>query len=157
ERPLERAPATPARSPRLDWSGLVSKAAQIAAADSRRRQAYQIPRPAAGVISFAGGMPDSVLFPIEAFGQVLARAMRDEGREVLQYYPASGYPPLREYLARYLLRFGIETRPEEVLIVNGSQQAFDLVSRTLIDPGDLMAIEEPSYPRAVQVFRAVGA
>jgi 2-aminoadipate transaminase len=157
ERPLERAPATPARSPRLDWSGLVSKAAQIAAADSRRRQAYQIPRPAAGVISFAGGMPDSTLFPIEAFGQVLGRAIRDEGRELLQYYPASGYPPLREYLARYLLRFGIETRPEEVLIVNGSQQAFDLVARTLIDPGDLMAIEEPSYPRAVQVFRAVGA
>jgi 2-aminoadipate transaminase len=156
ERTVERG-SPPARAPRLDWSGLMSKAAQIAAADARRRHAYHVPRPAAGVISFAGGMPDSALFPTEAFGHVLGRAIRDEGRELLQYYSASGYPPLREYLARYLLRFGIETRPDEILIVNGSQQAFDLIARTLLDPGDLLAIEEPSYPRAVQVFRAVGA
>ena len=51
----------------------------------------------------------------------------------------------------------IEARAEEVLIVNGSQQGFDLVARTLIDPGDFVAIEQPSYPRAVQVFRAFGA
>lgn len=159
ERPGERGPASPApsRAPRLDWSGIVSKAAQIASADSRRRQAYQIPPTAAGVISFAGGMPDSALFPTAAFGRVLARAIRDEGRDLLQYYPASGYPPLREYLARHLLRFGIETRPEEILIVNGSQQAFDLIARTLVDPGDMVAIEEPSYPRAIQVLRAAGA
>src|SRR5215831_5151690 len=157
ERPVDAAPSPAVRAPRFDWSGLVSKSAQIAAADARRRQPSQAGRPGAGAISFAGGIPDSALFPTEAFGQVLGRVIREEGRELLQYYPASGYPPLRDYLARYLLRFGLETRREEILIVNGSQQAFDLVARTLLDPGDAVAIEDPSYPRAAQVFRAVGA
>ncbi len=145
-------------APRFDWTGLLSKSSQVAAADSRRRQSYsQAPRPAPGLISFAGGMPDSGLFPTDAFRRVLNRVIREEGRELLQYYPPRGYPPLREYLAGYLLRFGLEAAPEEVLIVNGSQQGFDLVARTLLDPGDFVAIEEPSYPRAMQVFRAFGA
>src|SRR5207245_3498595 len=80
-----------------------------------------------------------------------------EGRELLQYHPASGYPPLRQYLSSYLLRFGLEARPEDILIVNGTQQGFDLVARTLLDPGDFVAIEQQSYPRAMQVFRALGA
>ena len=102
-------------------------------------------------------MPDSGLFPTDAFRRVLNRVIREEGRELLQYYPARGYPPLREFLAGYLLRFGLEARPEEILIVNGSQQGFDLIARTLLDPGDFVAIEQPSYPRAMQVFRAFGA
>src|SRR6266478_3832063 len=145
-------------TPRFDWTGFLSKSAQVIAADARRRLAYsQVPRPVPGVISFAGGMPDASLFPTDAFRRVLNRVIRDEGRELLQYYPARGYPPLREYLAGYLLRFGLEVRPEEILIVNGSQQGFDLVARTLLDPGDFVAIEQPSYPRAMRVFRAYGA
>ena len=144
--------------PRFDWSGFLSKSSQVIAADDRRRLAYsQVPRPTPGVISFAGGMPDASLFPTDQFRRVLNRVIRDEGRELLQYYPARGYPPLREYLAGYLLRFGLEVRPEEILIVNGSQQGFDLVARTLLDPGDFVAIEQPSYPRAMRVFRAYGA
>ncbi len=158
----DRLPAAPEgprpAAPRFDWSGLLSKNAQATAADARRRQGYsQVPRPARGLVSFAGGMPDSGLFPTDAFRRVLNRVIREEGRELLQYYPARGYPPLREYLAGYLLRFGLEARPEEILIVNGSQQGFDLVARTLLDPGDFVAIEQPSYPRAMQVFRAFGA
>jgi GntR family transcriptional regulator/MocR family aminotransferase len=158
ERARSTADAPGRAMPRLDWTGLLSKSAQAIAADDRRRQAYsRVPRPAPGLISFAGGMPDSGLFPTEAFRRVLNRVIREEGRELLQYYPARGYPPLREYLAGYLLRFGLEARPEEILIVNGSQQGFDLVARTLLDPGDFVAIEQPSYPRAMQVFRACGA
>jgi DNA-binding transcriptional MocR family regulator len=145
-------------APRFDWSGFLSKSAQVIAADVRRRLHYsQVPRLAPEVISFAGGMPDASLFPTDQFRRVLNRVIRDEGRELLQYYPARGYPPLREYLAGYLLRFGLEARPEEILIVNGSQQGFDLVARTLLDPGDFVAIEQPSYPRALRVFRAYGA
>ena len=145
-------------APRLDWTGFLSKGAQVIAADNRRRRAStQMPRSGPGAISFAGGMPDSGLFPTDAFRRVLNRVIREEGRELLQYYPARGYPPLREFLAAYLLRFGLEVRPDEILIVNGSQQGFDLVGRTLLDPGDFVAIEEPSYPRAMQVFRAFGA
>jgi GntR family transcriptional regulator/MocR family aminotransferase len=147
-----------APSPRFDWTGFLSKSAQVSAADARRRQQWsRVPHAGPGLISFAGGMPDSGLFPTDAFRRVLNRVIREEGRELLQYYPARGYAPLREYLAGYLLRFGLEARPEEILIVNGSQQGFDLIARTLLDPGDFVAIEQPSYPRAMQVFRAFGA
>ncbi len=152
-------PANGAKPPaQIDWSGLFSKGSQLLAADVRRRELYsQVTRPTAGVISFAGGMPDSGLFPTEAFRRVLNRVIRQEGAELLQYYPAGGYPPLRRFLSTYLLRFGVEARPEEILIVNGSQQGFDLIARTLLDPGDFVAIEQPSYPRAIQVFRSFGA
>ena len=142
----------------LDWSGLFSKGSQLADADGRRRAlSYQVTRSAPGLISFAGGMPDSGLFPTEAFRRALNRVIRAEGAELLQYHPVGGYLPLRQFLARYLLRFGVEARPEEILIVNGSQQGLDLIARVLLDPGDFVAIEEPSYPRAIQVFRASGA
>lgn len=140
----------------LDWSGLFSKSSQLALMEARRRELGPLTRPGPGLISFAGGMPDSGLFPIEAFRQVLNRVIRAEGQQLLQYYPVGGYPPLRQFVARYLLRFGVEARPEEILIVNGSQQGLDLIARVLLDPGDFVAIEEPSYPRAIQVFRAFG-
>ncbi len=155
-------PKSEARGPNiqsgLDWSGLFSKGSQLATVDGHRRElSGQVARSGAGLISFAGGMPDSGLFPTEAFRRVLNRVIRAEGTELLQYYPVGGYPPLRQFLSRYLLGFGVEARPEEILIVNGSQQGLDLIARVLLDPGDFVAIEEPSYPRAIQVFRAFGA
>src|SRR5439155_766602 len=103
------------------------------------------------------GTVDSELFPTHAFRPVLTQVLRDEGASLLQYYPACGYPPLRRYLSTYLLQFGLEARPEEILIVNGSQQGFDLIARTLNDPANTVAIEQPTYPRALQVFRSFGA
>lgn len=142
----------------LDWPGLFSKGSQLAVMEARRRDlSGQGAHPKTGVISLAGGMPDSGLFPIEAFRQVLNRVIRAEGQQLLQYYPVGGYPPLRQFVARYLLRYGVEARPEEILIVNGSQQGLDLIGRVLLDPGDFVAIEEPTYSRAIQVFRAFGA
>src|SRR2546428_79041 len=83
-------------------------------------------------------------------GHVRHRESRRPGR-------LAAPPPLRRCLPTYLLRFGLEARPEEILIVNGSQQGFDLIARTLIDQGDTVAIEQPTYPRALQVFRSFGA
>jgi len=88
---------------------------------------------------------------------VLNQVVREEGGALLQYSSVGGYPPLRRYLAGYLLRFGVEARAEEILIVNGSQQGFDLIARTLVDPGDLVAIEQPTYAGAMQAFRSFGA
>ena len=142
----------------IDWAGLFSKGSHLAALEASRRDlSGRVTRAGAGVISFAGGMPDSGLFPTEAFRQVLNRVIRAEGQQLLQYYPVGGYPPLRQFVSRYLLRFGVEARPEEILIVNGSQQGLDLIARVLLDPGDFVAIEEPTYPRAIQVFRSFGA
>jgi 2-aminoadipate transaminase len=149
-------PAAPAAPrPPIDWAGLFSRSASIIAADEERRRPVLVP--GADAISFAGGIPDSGLFPVDAFRRVINEVIRDEGEAVLQYYPVGGYPPLRRYIAAYLLRFGLEARPEQILIVNGSQQGFDLIARTFIDPGDVVAIEQPTYPRALQVFRAFGA
>ena len=150
--------AEPLSPPAIDWSGLFSRSARIIGADEERRRALGAPTGLpSSVISFAGGMPDSELFPTDAFRKVLNGVIRDEGDALLQYYPTGGYPPLRQYLSTYLLRVGIEARPEEILIVNGSQQGFDLIARTLLDPGDVIAIEQPTYPRAMEVFRSFGA
>jgi 2-aminoadipate transaminase len=141
----------------INWSGLLSRSARIVEADTERARAMSPRVGGEHLISFAGGMPDSGLFPTDAFRRVLNEVVRDEGESLLQYYPVGGYPPLRRYLATYLLRFGLEARPEDILIVNGSQQGFDLIARTLLDPGDAVAIEQPTYPRAMQVFRSFGA
>ncbi|MBI2161297.1 MAG: PLP-dependent aminotransferase family protein, partial [Candidatus Rokubacteria bacterium] len=162
---VEAGPADPATTDpetgapaSINWPGLFSRSAQIVGADDERARALvgaAATNPS--VVSFAGGMPDSGLFPTDAFRRVLNHVIREDGAALLQYYPAGGYPPLREYLSAYLLRFGVEARPDEILIVNGSQQGFDLIARTLVDPGNSVAIEQPTYPRAMQVFRSFGA
>jgi GntR family transcriptional regulator/MocR family aminotransferase len=161
EPPAERVQSEPTvarRAAPIEWSEIFSRTAQIIGAEDERRRATAGPSATGdGVISFAGGMPDSALFPTEAFRRALNEVIRREGEALLQYYPVAGYPPLRRFLSTYLLRFGLEASPDEILIVNGSQQGFDLIARTLIDPGDVVAIEQPTYPRAMQVFRSFGA
>jgi DNA-binding transcriptional MocR family regulator len=154
-RAAARAVTVPAR---LDWGALLSRSARIISADEERLRAFGGGNGThATVISFAGGMPDSALFPTDAFRRVLNQVIREEGESLLQYSSVGGYTPLRRYLASYLLRFGVEARAEEILIVNGSQQGFDLIARTLVDPGDVVAIEQPTYARAMQAFRSFGA
>jgi GntR family transcriptional regulator/MocR family aminotransferase len=147
--------AVPARVP-LDWSRLLSRRAHGSAGDGERLPVVPVPPASRAVISFAEGIPDSGLFPTDAFRRVLNQVVRTEGDRLLQYRAGDGYPPLQDYLATYLLRFGVEARPADILIVNGSQQGFDLVARTLLDPGDVVAMEQPTYPRAIDVFRAAG-
>lgn len=136
----------------IDWQQWFSKAARLGV--EWRPPDFASYHTHGEVISFAGGMPDSSLFPIEAFRRVLTQVLRTEGRELLQYSPASGYPPLRRYLADYLIRKGVQVSEADILIVNGSQQGLDLVARTLLDPGDQVVVEGPSYPGALQIFRA---
>jgi 2-aminoadipate transaminase len=136
----------------INWQQCFSRAARITT--DWRPPDVSAYRPGGEVISFAGGMPDSSLFPIDAFRQIMNEVLRTEGQALLQYSPASGYPPLRRYLADYLVRKGIVVTEADILIVNGSQQGLDLVARTLLDPGDRVVVEGPSYPGALQVFRA---
>lgn len=96
-------------------------------------------------IDFASLVPDEGLFPVEPFRRALDDALAREGRKLLQYGPTAGHPPLRGYIAERLRRRGVNAGAEDVLIVNGSQQALDLVCRALVDPGDRVAIESPTY------------
>ena len=96
-------------------------------------------------IDFASLVPDEELFPIEPFREVLDDVLEKDGKNLLQYGPTAGYPPLRTFIAERLRERAVEVSAENILIVNGSQQALDLVCRTLLDPGDRVAIESPTY------------
>jgi len=105
------------------------------------------------VISFAGGLPAPELFPVAEIADACAEVLRDEGQSALQYSTTEGFVPLRRWLAEYLhATVGLETPWERILIVSGSQQGLDVVCKVLLDPGDLVAIENPSYLGAIQNF-----
>lgn len=104
------------------------------------------------VLSFAGGLPAPELFPIEAIAAAHAEVLAEQGRAALQYSTTEGYGPLREWVAARLARRGIRVSADQVLITNGSQQGIDLVARILLDPGDTVAVENPSYLAALQTF-----
>ncbi|MBP9503645.1 MAG: PLP-dependent aminotransferase family protein [Candidatus Promineofilum sp.] len=109
------------------------------------------------IISFAGGMPAPEVFPVEAFRAASDRVLARQGKQALQYSATEGYRPLREWIARKMAQYGIESAPENVLITSGSQQALDLLGKILINPGDLILTEKPTYLGALQAWRAYQA
>jgi 2-aminoadipate transaminase len=111
------------------------------------------------LISFAGGMPAPELFPLGRFQEVCQRLLADPkaGQAALQYSTTEGYPPLRDLIARHTLRYGLMAKPENILITAGSQQALDLIARLLINPGDRILVEAPTYLGALQAFNVLGA
>ena len=105
------------------------------------------------MLSFAGGLPNPRLFPSAELETAFTRVLRERGGTALQYGSSEGYRPLREFVcAERLAPLGIEAVADEILITSGSQQALDLVARVFIDPGDLVAMESPSYLSAIQAF-----
>ena len=109
------------------------------------------------VINFASGLPDPVGFPVDALRDAAAAVLADDWRAGLQYGEAEGYRPLREWVAADLTRRGVPTSVDQVLIVSGSQQGIDLVARSLLQPGDAVLTENPSYLAALQVFASYEA
>ncbi len=106
-----------------------------------------------GVISFAGGLPNPGLFPVDGLLEAARDVLKEDGPRVLQYATTEGYRPLREYIARfYHEKHHIDLSPDTILITNGSQQCLDLVGKVLIDTGDSVAIERPGYLGAIQAF-----
>src|SRR5215217_379909 len=104
------------------------------------------------ILSFAGGLPAPELFPLEAIAEAHARVMAEEGRAALQYSTTEGFAPLREWICTHLARSGRVCDADQILITNGSQQGIDLVAKVLLDPGDLVVVENPSYLAALQTF-----
>jgi GntR family transcriptional regulator/MocR family aminotransferase len=106
-------------------------------------------------ISFATGQSDSRLFPAEDFRKVLQTVMRRDGIAALDYGEPAGHMPLRSTIAHILASQGLQTRPENVLITAGSQQALSLVAQLLLKPGDVILVESPTYSGALDLFRAL--
>ena len=105
-----------------------------------------------GIISFAGGLPSPLTFPIDAMREASERVLRDDGKAALQYAASEGYAPLREWVAQDLLKQGMHVSPDQVLITTGSQQGLDLVAKILIDAGSRILVETPTYLGALQAF-----
>jgi 2-aminoadipate transaminase len=96
-------------------------------------------------------------FPVERLREISAQVLAEDWKGGLQYGEAEGYRPLREWVAADLVQRGVPTAAEQVLITNGSQQGIDLLARALLDPGDVVLTEQPSYLAALQVFDACEA
>ena len=109
------------------------------------------------VISLAGGLPAPDVFPTKRFEEACLKVLRENGPASLQYGPTEGYEPLREMIARHIARYGIKARTENVLITSGSQQALDLIGKLLINSGDRVLVEAPTYLGALQAFNVYGA
>ena len=110
-----------------------------------------------GIISFAGGFPDSAMFDVEGLKEASARALNEEAGGALQYGATEGYQPLRTQLAAFMKSKGVDVDPSGLIVTTGSQQALDLLGKTMISPGDKVIVEGPTFLATIQCFRLYGA
>ncbi len=111
-----------------------------------------------GIISFAGGFPDSAMFDVEGIRAATERALSQAPGAALQYGATEGYQPLREQLAAFMAAKGVsDATPEQLIVTTGSQQALDLIGKTMISPGDKVIVEAPTFLATIQCFRLYGA
>jgi DNA-binding transcriptional MocR family regulator len=118
-----------------------------------------------GIISFAGGFPDSAMFDVQGIKDAADRVLTEEPGSALQYGATEGYPALREQLSHFMATKGGGDRPQAnvtvpsdgLIVTTGSQQALDLIGKTLINPGDTVIVEGPTFLATIQCFRLYGA
>ena len=104
------------------------------------------------VISLAGGLPDTSTFPPESFAAQMTRIARESAAEALQYGPTEGFEAMKAAIRGVMAAEGMAPDPEDIIVTTGGQQAIDLIAKTLVDPGDPVICEAPTYPGAVPVF-----
>lgn len=105
------------------------------------------------LISFGGGLPNPVSFPVAEMEEAVAKVLKENGVQALQYSTTQGYEPLRSFIAARYAKAGVEgVTADDIIITNGSQQALDMFSAVLVNPGDEVAVESPSYLAALQTF-----
>ena len=144
---------TPRRSGARDlerYAGLFSQRTQAMKSSAMRDLMAVTARPE--IISLAGGLPDTSTFPAEDFAALMARVAVDASARALQYGPTEGMDEVKACIARVMAAEDMEVEPEDLLVTTGGQQVIDLVCKTLIDPGDVVIAEAPTYPGAVPVF-----
>ncbi|MDB5946283.1 MAG: aspartate aminotransferase [Ramlibacter sp.] len=110
-----------------------------------------------GIVSFAGGFPDSAMFDVEGIKAAANAALTEDAGSALQYGATEGYNPLREQLAAFMGTKGVDVQPDGLIVTTGSQQALDLLGKTMISPGDKVIVEGPTFLATIQCFRLYGA
>src|SRR4051794_32120345 len=149
---------TPKRSGARDlerYAGLFARRTQTMKSSAMRDLMAVTAQPE--VISLAGGLPDTSTFPAEDFAALMARVAVDSSAAALQYGPTEGLDALKECIVKVMAAEGMDVEPAELLVTTGGQQVIDLVCKTLLDPGDVVIAEAPTYPGAVPVFGAYQA
>lgn len=110
-----------------------------------------------GMISFAGGMPSPASFEIETVKQIVNDVMDRDGKTILQYGATQGYAPLRKELIEFVKNVGLSIEQDNLLVLSGSQQGINLAAKAMLDPGDKVIVESPSYLAALQIFKTYQA
>ena len=110
-----------------------------------------------GIISFAGGFPDSAMFDVAGIRAASERVLAEEPGAALQYGATEGYQPLREQLAAFMQAKGAQVAADQLIVTTGSQQALDLLGKCLVDPDSKAIVEGPTFLATIQCFRLYGA
>src|SRR2546423_2129495 len=154
----ERPPMEPRRSTSRDlerYAGLFATRTRVMKSSAMRDLMAITARPE--VISFAGGLPDTSTFPPDTFAAVAGRIAAESCAKALQYGPTEGLVETKECIAEVMRADGTPVDIEDMVVTTGGQQGIDLVTKTLIDPGDVVVAEAPTYPGAVPTFSSYQA
>lgn len=138
-------PAPPRLAP-LNWEAVLPELKVnefLASRDTQRRQESLV---------FTHALPAAELFPLDDFRRSVERVLRRDGRVLLQYGASGGYEALQQYLLQQMALVGIRAEPAELLLTSGCQQGLDLLRQTLLQPGDEVIVENPTYPGALSLF-----
>ncbi|MEP7287013.1 MAG: PLP-dependent aminotransferase family protein [Chloroflexota bacterium] len=135
----------------INWSSRFANRTQYMQASAIRELLKVAARP--DVISFAGGLPAAEVLPVEEVAVATENILRKQGRVALQYGASEGYAPLREQIAAMYRAHGVPATVDNILLTNGSQQGLDLIGRVLINEGDSLLVEAPTYVGALQAWR----
>ncbi len=136
----------------LDWSHVFATRSERMRASEIRELLKLLDQP--DIISFAGGIPDPALFPVEAIRDAQHAILSDpkQAAQALQYSISEGYLPLRRWIADLMGKNGVPCTPDNILITCGSQQGLDFLAKMLLSPGDTALVEAPTYLGALQAF-----
>jgi len=140
-----------ARSSDLErYAGLFAERTRVMRSSAMRDLMAVTARPE--VISLAGGLPDTSTFPPQTFAAQMTRIAQESAAEALQYGPTEGFRETVDCIVEVMGAEGMLPDPEDVIVTTGGQQAIDLLCKTLVDPGDAVICEAPTYPGAIPVF-----
>jgi 2-aminoadipate transaminase len=151
-------PPTPPRSTSRDlerYAGLFASRTRVMTSSAMRDLMAITARPE--VISLAGGLPDTSSFPPDTFAAMTTRIAAESCAKALQYGPTEGLEGTKQCIGQVMAAEGMHVDPEDIVVTTGGQQVIDLVSKTLLDPGDVVVAEGPTYPGAVPTFCAYEA
>jgi 2-aminoadipate transaminase len=137
------------------YAGLFASRTRVMKSSAMRDLMAVTARPE--VISLAGGLPDTSTFPPDTFAAVAQRIAAESCAKALQYGPTEGLDETKDCIAEVMAAEEMRVAPEDLIVTTGGQQVIDLVTKTLIDPGDVVIAEGPTYPGAVPVFSAYQA